>query len=148
MTRQTSRIYKLLSGRIRCGLVYGLPILFALAGPIGFAQSSLESSAELAGHVIVARGDVIAQDANGSPRTSNRNSGIYVGDTVFTAAAASTQIRMIDNALIALKESTEFAIVAYQYDRHTRNRRVDNTINAGWFPNYYRKYWQAEQASL
>ncbi|NQV68471.1 MAG: FecR domain-containing protein [Pseudohongiella sp.] len=117
MIRRIRKAFKISPRHIECCFIYGLSILFALATPISFAQSSLESSAELAGHVIVASGDVRAEDANGSPRTLSRNSSIYVGDTIITAAAASTQIRMVDEALIALKESTEFAIVAYQYKK-------------------------------
>ncbi len=117
MIRRIRKAFKISPRHIECCFIYGLSILFALATPISFAQSSLESSAELAGHVIVASGDVRAEDANGSPRTLSRNSSIYVGDTIITAASASTQIRMVDEALIALKESTEFAIVAYQYKK-------------------------------
>ena len=93
-----------------------LSLLLTLGAPFSFAQPSDQAGPDLAGRVIVVSGGVIARGADGD-RPLSRREAIYVGDTIFTDAAASAQIRMVDDALIALKESTEFAIVAYTYEQ-------------------------------
>ena len=66
-----------------------LSLLFALGAPISAAQSSSEESLELAGHIIVVSGSVIARDTSGD-RPLRRKDPIYVGDTIFTDVQAST----------------------------------------------------------
>jgi hypothetical protein len=96
--------------------VYLLSLLFALGAPISTAQSSSEENLELADRIIFVSGSLIARGTSGDRPLGRRNP-IYVGDTIFTHAQASSQIRMVVDALIARKESTEFAIVAYQYEQ-------------------------------
>ncbi|MBL4729668.1 MAG: hypothetical protein JKY40_10265, partial [Gammaproteobacteria bacterium] len=93
---------------------YLLSLVFALGSSIGSAQSNGDGNPEIAGRVIVVSGNVIARGPGGD-RPLSRKEAIYVGDTIFTDEQASTQIRMVDNAIIALHAETEFTIVAYQY---------------------------------
>ena len=79
------------------------------------AQPNSAPDSEQAGRIIIVTGQVIAQDSTGSARQLSRRSRIFVGDTILTGPAASTQIRMVDDARISLKANTKFAIVAYQY---------------------------------
>ncbi|HAT28018.1 MAG TPA: hypothetical protein DCS89_13460, partial [Gammaproteobacteria bacterium] len=82
------------------------------------AQPNSAPDSEQAGRIIIVTGQVIAQDSTGSARQLSRRSRIFVGDTILTGPAASTQIRMVDDARISLKANTQFAIVAYQYDEN------------------------------
>ena len=94
--------------------------LFAMAlsfSPISVSAQSQANEAEPAGRIIFVQGEVVARDSSGSDRQLSRRQQVFVGDTIFTAPGASSQIRMVDDALISLKESTEFAIVAYQYEK-------------------------------
>ena len=109
-----------------------LSLLLTLGAPFSFAQSSDQAGPDLAGRVIVVSGDVIARGADGD-RPLSRREAIYVGDTIFTDVAASAQIRMVDDALIALKESTEFAIVAYTYEQDISSDESAKELIQGGF---------------
>lgn len=74
------------------------------------------AQADAAGFVLLTRGTVTALDANGNTRTLSRRAELYAGDRITTGDAGFAQIRMVDNAIIALKENTEFAIHEYAYD--------------------------------
>ncbi|WP_157730016.1 FecR domain-containing protein [Bacterioplanes sanyensis] len=71
-------------------------------------------ASELAGRVIMVRGDVTAIDAEGAARSLGRRDPVYVTDTLRTAADGKVQIRFVDNALLALKPNTELRISTYQ----------------------------------
>lgn len=100
-------------------LIYSLSLL--LSFPLGIAQGQSTGNVALsvAGQVVMVTGDVTAQDRNGMNRKLGRKSEVYVGDTILTAPASRTQIRMVDSALIALQESTEFVVVDYNYSEST-----------------------------
>ena len=49
-----------------------------------------------AGNVVFVSGQVTARDASGGGRSLRRRSAVYVGDTLYTTAGASAQIRMTD----------------------------------------------------
>ena len=94
--------------------------LFALAmafSPI-HSIAQVDDQPERAGVIVFVSGEVVARDSAGSDRQLRRRSAVNVGDTLFTAPGASTQIRMVDAALISLKESTQFQIVAYEYNEN------------------------------
>ena len=109
-----------------------LSLIFALGSPIGIAQSNDDDAREIAGRVIVVSGNVMARGQNGD-RPLRRKEAIYVGDTIFTDIAASTQIRMVDRAIIALHESTEFSIVAYQYEEDVSSDESSIELIQGGF---------------
>ncbi|NKB35266.1 MAG: hypothetical protein GKR91_19385 [Pseudomonadales bacterium] len=102
--------------QIQRTFVLVVSIALTLAPIQGVAQTDSNENDNPAGHIIVVSGEVVARDTAGSARELRRRSSIFVGDTIFTSASASAQMRMADQAIISLKESTEFAIVAYQYE--------------------------------
>ncbi len=99
-----------LQGWVNRTCYYYLFICLAIYSPNSVAQE------EVAGLVVSASGQVTAQDATGSSRQLSRRSEVRVGDTIITQADSFAQIRMSDSAIIALKESTQFQIVAYSYE--------------------------------
>lgn len=80
------------------------------------ALLSLHSLAhtELAGHMIMVRGDVSAINAQGEIRPLQRRSPIYSSDTVRTGMDSMAQLRFTDQALLALNANSELSIVDYQ----------------------------------
>jgi hypothetical protein len=113
--------------------IYLFSIMLALAPTAGLTQSTAANQEILAGHVIVVTGPVVARDASGSDRALDRRASIYVGDTIYTAPNATTQLRMVDGALLALKESTQFSIVAYQYEDNVETDRSSLELIEGGF---------------
>ncbi|MDA1372613.1 MAG: FecR domain-containing protein, partial [Proteobacteria bacterium] len=99
-------------------LAYFVSFSLAFSAPLSLAQTNEDEAQLRAGDIIFVSGEVVARDATGSDRQLRRRSDVFVGDTIYTALNASTQLRMVDGAVIALKESTEFAIVAYQYEEN------------------------------
>jgi hypothetical protein len=97
------------------------------------AYSQTDQASTVAGTVIMARGEVAAVDAGGSSRPLSRRDDIFVGETIFTNAGSSAQFRMVDGAQISLKESTEFAIVAYQYNESPADDRASLELITGGF---------------
>ena len=87
---------------------YFLYLCIGLYSPAALIQEDV-----VAGRVVATRGQVSAVDATGSSRPLNRRAEVRVGDTITTGADAFAQIRMSDDAIIALKESTGFQILAY-----------------------------------
>ena len=73
-------------------------------------------AAELVGKVIVASGQVQAQDAEGTLRKLKRRSPVYEGDTLLTGANSRAQIRFKDGALIALRADSQFELSSYQFN--------------------------------
>jgi hypothetical protein len=70
----------------------------------------------IAGRVVAVNGQVSAVNSAGNTRTLARRSELFVGDTIVTAPASFAQVRMSDDAIISLKESTQFQIIAYSFE--------------------------------
>ncbi|MEX2131496.1 MAG: FecR domain-containing protein, partial [Pseudohongiellaceae bacterium] len=87
-----------------------LVICLACYSPANFAQQE-----EYAGRVVTTSGQVIARDVNGQSRTLARGAQVFAGESVITGPRGFAQIRLRDQAIIALKESTEFQIVAFSF---------------------------------
>ncbi len=68
------------------------------------------------GHVLMTTSALQARREAGALRSLSRNSRVYVGDTLITGSAGTTQLRMKDGALLALRPSTEFKIEEYRYE--------------------------------
>ena len=73
------------------------------------------SAADVAGRIIMARGDVKAISGDGVIRQLKRRDSIYSHEMIKTGEKSKVQIRFIDNALLALKENSELNIKAYVY---------------------------------
>jgi len=112
--------------------------LFALTLTLSPLNSIAQSEAnadpgEPAGRIIFVQGDVAARNSRGIDRPLSRRDEVYVGDTLFTAPGASTQIRMVDDAMISLKESTQFAIIAYEFTENPATDRSSIELIEGGF---------------
>ncbi len=108
-----------------------LVLCMSLAPTLAYSQADQAST--VAGTVIMARGEVAAVDAGGTSRPLSRRDDIFVGETIYTNAGSSAQFRMVDGAQISLKESTEFAIVAYEYNESPADNRASLELITGGF---------------
>lgn len=93
------------------------------------------SYAGLAGHVIIAKGEVVAINATGEIRALQRRSEIYSGDTLRTGDDGNAQIRFIDKALLTLKPDSELNISDYQLasaEDKTSEKAVMNLVKGGF----------------
>lgn len=70
-------------------------------------------AAEIAGHIIMVKGDVAAS-ADGNDRPLRRRDPVFVSDTISTGENSRVQIRFIDNGLLALQANSRLSIHAYQ----------------------------------
>jgi hypothetical protein len=70
---------------------------------------------KLAGNVIYSHGDVNAQ-SNGRSRLLVKGDPICVGETIVTSQSGMAQIRMVDEAIIAVRPETQLRIEKYAYN--------------------------------
>ena len=69
---------------------------------------------KLAGNVIYSHGTVKAQ-SNGQSRLLAKGDPVCVGETIVTAESGMAQIRMVDDAMIAVRPETQMEIDKYAY---------------------------------
>lgn len=93
-------------------------ISLAMTVAINFAQSS----SQLAGRVVAARGQVEVIHADGSREILERRSEIFVGDSISTTADAWIQIRFTDSAILSLNCNSSLSINEYQYQDGNSDR--------------------------
>ncbi len=87
-------------------------MLAFLIGPI--AQQGVATTQNIvAAKVIMTQGNVVAIDQFSNIRALSRRSLVYVGDTLSTSQNALLQMRFTDNALMTLREDTDFHIAEY-----------------------------------
>lgn len=82
------------------------------------------TAAQTIGTVVMVRGDVTAENAQGEVRSLSRRSEVQVGDLLSTGTDARLQVRMIDNALIDLRPETALRMEVYQGESPTTEDRV------------------------
>ena len=68
------------------------------------------------GHVLITRGHVEARAADGSVRALARRVDLLAGDTVVTGAGGFVQMKLADDARLALGSGTEFTFGEYSFD--------------------------------
>lgn len=94
---------------------YFLPVfLFSLVCS-SLLLSSPTFAADIAGRIIMTRGNVQAINDEGTIRQLKRRDSIYSHEIIKTGKESKVQIRFIDNALLALKAESELNIKAYVY---------------------------------
>lgn len=99
------------AGRRACAVLLAwLMAAMLLAVPVGAAAT------EPAGRVIFSTGEVTAVNEAGFRRPLTRNDVVYPGETVRTAGRGMVDIRMRDDALIALEPESRFAVERYGVD--------------------------------
>lgn len=70
-------------------------------------------AADIAGHIIMVKGDVSAATSDGNQRALKRRDPVFVSDTITTGESSRVQIRFIDNGLLALQANSQLAIHSY-----------------------------------
>ena len=83
----------------------------------------LTAHAGLAGHVILAKGTVMAIAESGDQRTLKRRSKIMSGDIIKTGTNSSVQIRFVDKALMTIKANSEMNITDYQLAKPNEKKK-------------------------
>jgi len=91
-------------------------------------------AADIAGRIIMARGDVQAINNKGVKRQLKRRDSIYSHEIIKTGIDSKVQIRFIDNALLALKAESELNIKAYVYSEvNDKDNQILMELVAGGF---------------
>ena len=92
---------------------------------MGLLFSSHAISESNIGRVIQSNGDLVASN-NGSTRALKRGSYIAEGDVVNSGATTRSQLRMMDGALIVLRQNSEMHFEEYKYDE--KDKSVGSSI--------------------
>jgi hypothetical protein len=95
---------------------------------------TIAQSGEVIGRVLQTAGSVAAIDPDNNTRELLRRSEVHLGDTVVTGPQGFIQIRMLDGAMLALKENSEFLFEEFDYDGNpnTRDSVVMNLLQGGF----------------
>jgi len=110
--------------------------------------SSSVFAADLAGRIIMARGEVQAINEAGETRKLKRRDSIFSHEIIKTGKKSKVQIRFIDNALLALKENSELNIKAYVYsEANEKNNQVFMELVAGGFRTLTGKIGKGNKAA-
>lgn len=109
-----------------------LCVLGLMCSTLLFSYSA--TAADIAGRIIMARGDVKAINSEGNIRQLKRRDSIYNHEIIKTGKGSKVQIRFIDNALLALKAESELNIKAYVYStENEEDNQVLMELVAGGF---------------
>ena len=92
-----------------------------IAEGTGIGGTGITGATALAGKVLFSSGHIVAMN-NGSSRILAKGDPVCVGDTIQSAKAASAQLVMIDNEMIAVRPETKLRIDSYAY----RGKSDDN----------------------
>ncbi|GGY38504.1 hypothetical protein GCM10011297_09590 [Bacterioplanes sanyensis] len=103
-------------------------------------------AAELAGRVIMVRGEAQAVSANGEIRSLQRRDAVYVTDTLRTGSDSRVQIRFVDNALLALKGNSELRISTYEMNAEQTGGTILMELVEGGFRTLTGKIGKGEQS--
>jgi len=79
--------------------------------------SNLSVNLSVAGHVAFVNGQVLLSQPGKPNRSVQTGDPVYVGDHIQTLANSQLHLRMVDNAFLALRPSSQLVISAYQYDK-------------------------------
>ena len=87
---------------------------------MGLLFSSTAISESNIGRVVHTNGDLVASN-NGATRTLKRGSYISEGDVVNSGTTSKSQLRMMDGALIVLRQNSEMHFEEYRYDEKDKS---------------------------
>ena len=114
----------------------------------GFLFTHSTFAADIAGRIIMARGDVQAINDEGVIRQLKRRDSIYNHEVIKTGKESKVQIRFIDNALLALKAESELNIKAYIYSAtDEKDNQVLMELVAGGFRTLTGKIGKGNKAA-
>jgi len=71
----------------------------------------------VAGHITFVDGAVTVTNAEQSVRAVQSGDPVYVGDRIQTRAQSHIYLRMVDNAFVSLRPSSELTISTYEFDK-------------------------------
>lgn len=90
-------------------------------------------AADIAGHIVMVKGEASAVTAGGSSRLLKRRDPVYTSDTITTGGDSRVQIRFIDNGLLALKANSQLAIHNYHQSADGQDDQVLLELVEGGF---------------
>ena len=103
-----------------------MPWLNQLLFIVALLFSSNAMSTNHIGRVIHTNGGLAATNNDGAVRILKRGSNIKEGDVVNTDATSKSQLRMIDGALIVLRQNTKMQFEEYRYNE--KNKSTGSSI--------------------
>ena len=118
------------------GVRFFMYVLCAVLMPLSLkAAQPSESSLPgltLAGHVTFVNGQVSLNQPGKPNRPFQTGEPVYVGDHIQTHANSQLHLRMVDNAFLALRPSSQLVISAYQFDKdHPQASRIRIDLEQG-----------------
>lgn len=108
-----------------------LRLLLIFAIFIQLSPLTAQNSEVVAGRVILVVGEAEAVSRSGQRRSLQRRSEVYVGDTLVTATDARMQLRLVDDAILALSCNSSLTITNYQYENRNDDRVLLHLHNGG-----------------
>lgn len=90
-------------------------------------------SVDLAGRVILAKGQVTAVNQAGESRALKRRSKVFNGDVIKTGPNGSVQLRFVDKALMTIKANSEMDIASYQQGGNGKKEEAIMNLVKGGF---------------
>jgi hypothetical protein len=81
------------------------------------AKAAEAANLTVAGHVAFVNGQVVLAQQGKPNRSVQTGDPVYVGDHIQSLANSQLHLRMVDNAFLALRPSSQLVISAYQYDK-------------------------------
>lgn len=98
--------------------IVALLLLAVFMAPVAKAADDANASLPtVAGHVAFVNGQVAIAQPGKPSRSVQTGDPVYVGDHIQTLANSQLHLRMVDNAFLALRPSSQLLISAYQYDK-------------------------------
>ena len=91
-------------------------LLLAVLMP-SMVKAAEAANLTVAGHVAFVNGQVVLAQQGKPNRSVQTGDPVYVGDHIQTLANSQLHLRMVDNAFLALRPSSQLVISAYQYDK-------------------------------
>ena len=91
-------------------------LLLAVLMP-SMGKAAEAANLTVAGHVAFVNGQVVLAQQGKPNRSVQTGDPVYVGDHIQTLANSQLHLRMVDNAFLALRPSSQLVISAYQYDK-------------------------------
>ena len=88
----------------------------ALVSALVPSVASASTDARPVGSVLLAVGDAQRVSAQGQRELLRVGSAVYPGDAIVTSEGASVQVRMVDQALVAVRPNSRLAIPVYEFD--------------------------------
>jgi len=107
------------------GVLQAVLLSLLLFSNVGWA------AAESVGRVIVSRGEVVAEQVDGTTRVLKRRAKIFAGDTLVTGKDGRVQIRFSDKGLLELQANTRFLIETYHFDADYTKRAASYSLLKG-----------------